>query len=114
MVTLEPLVCVGPVTYRGHEAIARDIANLTAALERQPYQEAFLPAVAPSGLGFMAGSSEAANEHYPSYPEYVFAVADALHEEYRAIVDAGFLLQVDDPFLTDILGRPRARIHGQI
>jgi 5-methyltetrahydropteroyltriglutamate--homocysteine methyltransferase len=54
----------------------------------------------------MAGSSEAANEYYPSYPEYLFAVADALHEEYRAIADAGFLLQVDDPFLTDILGDP--------
>ena len=54
----------------------------------------------------MAGSGEAANEHYPSYPDYLFAVADALHEEYRAIVDAGFLLQVDDPFLTDILGDP--------
>jgi 5-methyltetrahydropteroyltriglutamate--homocysteine methyltransferase len=106
VVPLEPLVCVGPVSYRGHAAIARDIANLTAALERQPHLEAFLPAVAPSGLGFMAGSSEAANEHYPSYPEYLFAVADALHEEYRAIVDAGFLLQVDDPFLTDILGDP--------
>jgi 5-methyltetrahydropteroyltriglutamate--homocysteine methyltransferase len=106
VVTLEPLVCVGPVAYRGHAAIARDIANLTAALEQRPHLEAFLPAVAPSGIGFMAGSSEAANEYYPSYPEYLFAVADALHEEYRAIVDAGFLLQVDDPFLTDILGDP--------
>jgi 5-methyltetrahydropteroyltriglutamate--homocysteine methyltransferase len=106
VVTLEPLVCTGPVSYRGHAAIAQSIANLTAALERQPHLEAFLPAVAPSGLGFMAGSSEAANEYYPSYPEYLFAVADALHEEYRAIVDAGFLLQVDDPFLTDILGDP--------
>jgi 5-methyltetrahydropteroyltriglutamate--homocysteine methyltransferase len=106
VVTLEPLVCVGAVTYRGHAAIARDIANLTAALGQQPRLEAFLPAVAPSGLGFMAGSSEAANEYYSSYPEYLFAVADALHEEYRAIVEAGFLLQVDDPFLTDILGDP--------
>ncbi len=106
VVTLEPLVCVGPVTYRGQEVIARDIANLTAALGQRPHLEAFLPAVAPSGLGFMAGSSEAANEYYPSYQEYLFAVADALHEEYRAIVDAGFLLQVDDPFLTDILGDP--------
>jgi 5-methyltetrahydropteroyltriglutamate--homocysteine methyltransferase len=106
VVTLEPLVCVGPVSYQGHAAVARDIANLTAALAQQPHGEAFLPAVAPSGLGFMAGSSQAANEHYPTYPDYLFAVADALHEEYRAIVDAGFLLQVDDPFLTDILGDP--------
>ena len=104
VVALEPLVCVGPVAYRGQEAMARDIANLKAALARQPDAEAFLPATAPSGLGTLSGSSDRANEHYPSYPDYLFAVADALHEEYRAIVDAGFLLQVDDPFLTDILG----------
>jgi 5-methyltetrahydropteroyltriglutamate--homocysteine methyltransferase len=104
VVRLEPLVCTGPVAYRGQDAIARDIANLRSALEGQPHVEAFLPSVAPSGLGSMAGSSEAANEYYPSYPDYLFAVADALHEEYRAIVDAGFVLQVDDPFLTDILG----------
>ncbi len=79
MVTLEPLVCVGPVACRGYAVIARDIANLTAALEQRPHLEAFLPAVAPSGLGFMAGSSEAANEYYPSYQEYLSAVADALH-----------------------------------
>jgi 5-methyltetrahydropteroyltriglutamate--homocysteine methyltransferase len=106
-VALEPLVCVGPVSYRGQAVIARDIANLRGALAGQRHVEAFLPAVAPSGLGSMAGSSAAANEYYPSYPDYLFAVADALHEEYRAIVDAGFLLQVDDPFLTDILGDAR-------
>ena len=104
VVALEPLVCTGPVAYRGQQAIARDIANLRAALAQQPGVEAFLSATAPSGLGTLAGSSDRANEHYPSYPDYLFAVADALHEEYRAIVDAGFLLQVDDPFLTDILG----------
>jgi methionine synthase II (cobalamin-independent) len=100
----QPLVCVGPVSYRGHAAIARDIANLKVALQRHPGVEAFLPATAPSGLGIMTGSAETANEHYPSYADYLFAVADALAEEYRAIVDGGFLLQVDDPALTDILG----------
>ncbi len=107
VVTPQPLVCVGPVSYRGHEAIARDIANLKAALRRHPDAEAFLPATAPSGLGIMTGSAETANEHYPSYADYLFAVADALSEEYRAIVDAGLLLQVDDPSLTDILGDSR-------
>ena len=107
VVTPQPLVCVGPVRYRGHEAIARDIANLKAALQRHPDAEAFLPATAPSGLGIMTGSAETANEHYPSYADYLFAVADALSEEYRAIVDAGLLLQVDDPSLTDILGDTR-------
>jgi 5-methyltetrahydropteroyltriglutamate--homocysteine methyltransferase len=107
VVTPQPLVCVGPVSYRGHEAIARDIANLKAALQRHPDAEAFLPATAPSGLGIMTGSAETANEHYQSYADYLFAVADALSEEYRAIVDAGLLLQVDDPSLTDILGDSR-------
>lgn len=107
VVTPQPLVCVGPVSYRGHEAIARDIANLKAALQRHPDAEAFLPATAPSGLGIMTGSAETANEYYPSYADYLFAVADALSEEYRAIVDAGLLLQVDDPSLTDILGDSR-------
>jgi 5-methyltetrahydropteroyltriglutamate--homocysteine methyltransferase len=107
VVTPQPLVCVGPVSYRGHEAIARDIANLKAALQRHPDAEAFLPATAPSGLGIMTGSAETANEHYPSYADYLFAVADALSEEYRAIVEAGLLLQVDDPSLTDILGDSR-------
>jgi 5-methyltetrahydropteroyltriglutamate--homocysteine methyltransferase len=105
VVTPQPLVCVGPVTYRGHEAIARDIANLRAALPAGT--EAFLPATAPSGLGIMTGSAETANEYYPSYADYLFAVADAMGEEYRAIVDAGLLLQVDDPSLTDILGDSR-------
>ena len=107
VVTPQPLVCVGPVSYRGHEAIARDIANVKAALLRHPDAEAFLPSTAPSGLGIMTGSAETANEYYPSYADYLFAVADALSEEYRAIVDAGLLLQVDDPSLTDILGDAR-------
>jgi 5-methyltetrahydropteroyltriglutamate--homocysteine methyltransferase len=107
VVTPQPLVCVGPVSYRGHEAIARDIANLKSALERHPGAEAFLPATAPSGLGIMTGSADTANAYYPSYADYLFAVADALREEYRAIVDAGLLLQVDDPSLTDILGDAR-------
>jgi 5-methyltetrahydropteroyltriglutamate--homocysteine methyltransferase len=104
VVTMEPLVCVGPVTYRGQAAIARDIANLRAALAGRPRTDAFLPATAPSGVGIMTASADTANEHYPSYADYLFAVADALAEEYGAIVDAGFLLQVDDPALTDVLG----------
>lgn len=91
---LVPLVCTGPVSYRGQAAIQRDIANLKAALDGVPAEEVFMPAVAPSGVG--------RNEYYASDEEYLMAVADALHEEYQAIVDAGFLVQVDDPFLTDI------------
>ena len=93
-----PLLCVGPVSYRGHDTLAADIANLRAALRNVPHEDAFIPAVAPSGVG--------QNGYYKTQEEYLFAVADALHEEYRAIVDAGFLLQVDDPFLAEMYSDP--------
>jgi 5-methyltetrahydropteroyltriglutamate--homocysteine methyltransferase len=89
-----PMVCVGPVRYRGQAAIERDIAALRSALDRVSPTEAFMPAVSPSGVG--------SNAFYASEEEYLFAVADALRVEYQAIVDAGLVLQVDDPFLTDL------------
>ncbi len=92
-----PLVCVGPVSYKGIDAVRRDIENLKAALEGVKYEDVFLPSVAPSGVGL--------NEYYKTEEEYLIATGEALREEYRAIVDAGFLLQVDDPFLTELFGR---------
>ena len=89
-----PLVCTGPIAYRGQEAIRQDIANLKSALAGVDVAEAFMPAVAPSGVG--------SNEYYGSDEEYLAAVGDALREEYQAIVDAGFILQVDDPWLTEV------------
>ncbi len=89
-----PFACTGPVSYRGAEAVRRDIENLKAALRGLRTADAFLPAVAPSGVG--------RNEYYATWEEYMYAVADALRVEYRAIVDAGFLLQIDDPFLTEL------------
>jgi 5-methyltetrahydropteroyltriglutamate--homocysteine methyltransferase len=89
-----PLVCTGPISYRGQAAIQRDIDTLKAALEGLSLTEVFMPAVSPSGVG--------SNEYYASEEEYLHAVADALRVEYLAIVDAGFVVQVDDPFLTDI------------
>jgi len=89
-----PLVCTGPITYRGQAAIRQDIENLKSALAGQNFAEAFMPAVAPSGVG--------KNEYYRSEEEYLTAVGDALREEYLAIVDAGFILQVDDPWLTEV------------
>src|SRR5437868_4703707 len=83
------LTCVGQVSYRGQAALQRDIDNLRSALRGVVSQEAFMPAVAPSGVG--------RNEYYDSDEEYFFALADALRFEYRAIVDAGFVLQIDDP-----------------
>jgi 5-methyltetrahydropteroyltriglutamate--homocysteine methyltransferase len=89
--TVEPVVCTGPLVYQGEAALRRDLENLAAAVDPA---EAFVPSIAPSGVGV--------NEYYGSEEEYFFAVADAMSVEYRAIVDAGFTLQVDDPFLTEI------------
>ncbi len=89
-----PLVCTGPVSYRGQEAVRSDIDNLKAALEVVKPEEVFMPALAPSGVGM--------NEYYRTEEKYLHAVAEALHTEYQAIVDAGFLVQIDDPFLTDV------------
>ncbi len=91
---LVPFVCTGPVSYRGQEAVQRDIENLKAALRGLEPADVFMPAVAPSGVG--------KNEYYGSDKEYMHAVAEALSSEYRAIVNAGFLLQIDDPFLTEL------------
>jgi 5-methyltetrahydropteroyltriglutamate--homocysteine methyltransferase len=82
--------CTGPITYVGHEAVAQDIANLRAAMNEVNVVDAFLPAVSP---GTVVQISE--NQYYPSREDFLVAVADALNEEYRAIVAGGFNLQVD-------------------
>jgi len=83
-------VCVEPLRYNPRE-VERDIANLKEALEGRDVVEAFLPVVAPAMF-----ATRHPNEHYGSEEEYYFAVADVLHEEYQRIVEAGFLLQIDD------------------
>ena len=93
-----PMVCTGPVSYKGEEALRRDIDNLKAAMSASGAKAAFMPSVAPSGAG--------SNEHYKSDEEFFFAVADAMRNEYRAIVDAGLYLQIDDPFMTDNFSDP--------
>jgi 5-methyltetrahydropteroyltriglutamate--homocysteine methyltransferase len=85
-------VCTGPLTY-DRTAIDRDIANFKAALEGQDVVDGFLPVVAPASAYWLQ------NEHYDSEEAFIFALADALSEEYRAIVDAGLLVQVDDAVL---------------
>jgi 5-methyltetrahydropteroyltriglutamate--homocysteine methyltransferase len=87
-------VCTGPIAYKGSEALKRDIDNLKAALAPVRCEEAFMPAVSPAQL---AGWNK--NEYYKTDEEFRVAVADALHEEYQAIVDAGLVLQIDDPQL---------------
>jgi 5-methyltetrahydropteroyltriglutamate--homocysteine methyltransferase len=86
--------CNGPIAWRGPEFIQRDIATLKAALEDVAPAEVFMPAVSPGQIWLNFH-----NEFYPSDEAFVFAAADALANEYRAIVDAGFILQLDDPGL---------------
>ncbi len=93
-----PMVCTGPVKYSGEEALRRDIDNLKAAMNSTGAKAAFMPSVAPSGAG--------TNEYYKSDEEFFFAVAEAMRQEYKAIVDAGLYLQVDDPFMTDNFSDP--------
>jgi len=93
-----PLICTGPIRYRGETALQQDIANLKAALHGVAYVAAFMPAVAPSGVG--------ENEYYNSDEAFFHAAGAALHAEYQAIVDAGLILQIDDPFLSDLFSDP--------
>jgi 5-methyltetrahydropteroyltriglutamate--homocysteine methyltransferase len=88
------VACTGPVSYVGHDQIARDLDFLRAGVGDAGPDEVFVCAVAPSGVG--------GNDYYRSEDDYLDAVADALHVEYAAIIDAGFTLQIDDPFLTDV------------
>lgn len=96
IVSLAPVVCVGPVKYRGQNLVQIDIENVKAAAAAAgvPNEHVFLPATAPSGVGI--------NEYYKSDEEYFNALAVEMAKEYRAIVDAGILVQIDDPFLPDI------------
>ena len=86
--------CIGPISYQGQEVLKRDVANLKAALKDVKVEEAFLPVAAP-----MSGRGLWLNAFYKNDEEIVVALADALREEYQAIVDAGFILQLDDAFL---------------
>jgi len=88
------VVCSGPVKYRGHAKVQADIARFKAALGKVRVEEAYLPAVSPCQVEFWIR-----NQHYRTTEEYVFALADALREEYKAIADSGLLLQIDDPRL---------------
>jgi 5-methyltetrahydropteroyltriglutamate--homocysteine methyltransferase len=88
--------CVGPLRYTGHAQVARDAANLKAAAAGRQVAELFVPTNTP-------GTAEhwMINDHYPSQEAMVFAIADCLHEEYKAITDAGLVLHLDDPDLPD-------------
>jgi 5-methyltetrahydropteroyltriglutamate--homocysteine methyltransferase len=87
--------CTGPIKYIGHAALAADIANLKAALAATGAEEGFMCSIAPGS--FARGE----DLYYKTEEEFLFASAEALREEYQAIVDAGMVLQIDDPSLPD-------------
>jgi 5-methyltetrahydropteroyltriglutamate--homocysteine methyltransferase len=88
--------CNAPLEYVGQESLKSEIEDFRAALAGQRYEEAFLPAIAPGTIEHWMK-----NDYYPNDEAYLMAIADAMHDEYKAIVDAGFLLQIDDPDLPD-------------
>ena len=87
-------VCTAPIKYRGAQRLKTDLDNLKTALSPVKVAEAFVPATSVSSI-----EDWNRNAYYKSDEEYLFALAEAMGEEYRAIVDAGFLLQVDEPRL---------------
>jgi 5-methyltetrahydropteroyltriglutamate--homocysteine methyltransferase len=88
-------VCRAPITYTGQEALQRDIADMKAALEASGLTNGFLNSVAP------ASCARFANEHYATDEEMLYACADAMREEYVAIVESGLILQLDDPAIAE-------------
>jgi 5-methyltetrahydropteroyltriglutamate--homocysteine methyltransferase len=87
-------VCNGPIRYKGQALVQRDIENLKSGLEHAQAGTGFLPVVAPGSV-----IPERVDEHYANDEAYLSALADAMHTEYRAIVDAGLIVQVDDAHL---------------
>jgi len=86
--------CVGPIAYRGHAKVREDIERIRSLVAGRPHQDIFIPAVAPSYI-----AATVPNQHYGTNEEYEQALAEALREEYRAIIDAGAVVQIDDPRL---------------
>jgi 5-methyltetrahydropteroyltriglutamate--homocysteine methyltransferase len=88
-------VCVGPLSYAGHDMIRHDIANFKSALAASGVEEGFMTAVAPGSC------SRIGNRYYKSEEEFLYACAEAMREEYKAIVEAGIVLQLDDPAIAE-------------
>jgi 5-methyltetrahydropteroyltriglutamate--homocysteine methyltransferase len=100
------MVCTGPIAYKGHDLLRSELEILKSAMKGVDAAEAFVPAIAPSNI-----ETTTPNEYYPTPEAYVFAIAEAMREEYKAIIDAGFLLQIDDPFLvTYYIMRPELTV----
>jgi len=94
-VAVGPALFTGPIIYVGKDAVDRDLANLKAGLANSGAEEAFVTSVAPGSF------ARRLNRYYKSDEEFLFALGEAMREEYSAIVGAGFVLQLDDPGLPD-------------
>jgi 5-methyltetrahydropteroyltriglutamate--homocysteine methyltransferase len=100
------MACTGPITYRGHNELQTDLDNLKAALKGVNVADVFVPSISPSNV-----EDWNRNDYYKTAEDYLFAIADAMREEYKAIVAAGFLVQIDDPQLvTHYMVNPTATI----
>jgi 5-methyltetrahydropteroyltriglutamate--homocysteine methyltransferase len=86
--------CTGPVSYRGHDELKQDLEFLRFAMEQSKAAEAFIPSTSPLRPGM--------NAYYPTDMDYYVAVGEAMRTEYQAIVDAGFIVQIDDPYLPEL------------
>jgi 5-methyltetrahydropteroyltriglutamate--homocysteine methyltransferase len=98
-VRMGPVTCVGPLTYTGMDETQRDIRYLTKALAGSGVSEAFLSAISPGSVEHYVR-----NEHYKTDEEFLYRIAEIMRDEYKAITDAGFILQLDDPGLPDGYG----------
>ena len=88
-------VCVAPLTYEGYDAVAADIEHFKAALDAAGLAEGFMTSIAPGS------ASRLGNRYYKTEEEFIYACADAMREEYKAIIDAGLILQLDDPAIAE-------------
>ena len=90
------LVCTSPLSYTGQELVQIDITNFQVALEGVKYEDAFIPSLAPGTV-----DHRLYNNFYKTDEEFVYAIADVMKQEYEAISNAGFIVQIDDPGLPD-------------
>jgi 5-methyltetrahydropteroyltriglutamate--homocysteine methyltransferase len=91
---VDSVICTGPITYKGDAQLKRDLANLKRAANHPSVAEVFVPCASPASIeGWQL------NSYYKTAEEYLHAIADAMRHEYQAVVAAGFLVQLDDPWL---------------
>ncbi len=88
------MACTEQLSYKGHDLLKRDISNLSQAVKENNVTEAFVPAISPCDI-----AGNVLNEYYDDDEAFLFSIAEAMNVEYKAITDAGFLLQIDDPRL---------------